>query len=101
MLVLVGSQGIHKSKFVQVLGHPWAVECSSPFGTKDAMSELDGAWIVEVPELAGMRRSDVETTKHFISRASDRYRPAVWPHRDRSAARLRLYRVPSNEYGRS
>jgi predicted P-loop ATPase len=76
MIVLVGSQGIQKSSFALQLGAPWAVESNSTFGTKDAIAELDGAWIVEVGELAGLRRSEIETIKHFVSRQVDRYRPA-------------------------
>jgi putative DNA primase/helicase len=76
MIVLVGDQGFRKSSFALMLGAPWAVESNSTFGTKDAIAELDGAWIVEVGELAGLRRSEIETVKHFVSRQIDRYRPA-------------------------
>jgi putative DNA primase/helicase len=76
MIVLVGAQGSRKSSFALALGAPWSVESNSAFGTKDAIAELDGAWIVEVGELAGLRRSEVETVKNFVSKQVDRYRPA-------------------------
>lgn len=76
MIVIVGAQGSRKSSFALRLGYPWGVEANSSFGSKDAIAELDGAWIVEVGELAGMRRSEVETVKNFVSKQTDRYRPA-------------------------
>lgn len=80
MLVLLGAQGGGKSTFARVLGAPWSVESHSTFGSKDAAQELDGAWIVEVAELSGMRKSEVETVKNFISKQSDHYRPAYGRH---------------------
>lgn len=80
MLVLVGGQGGGKSTFARVLGAPWTVESHSTFGSKDAAQELDGAWIVEVAELSGMRKSEVEVVKNFISKQSDHYRPAYGRH---------------------
>lgn len=76
MLVLVGPQAYRKSSFALALGAPWSAESTSTFGTKDAIAELDGAWIVELGELAGLRKSEVETIKHFTSKQIDRYRPA-------------------------
>ena len=80
MLVLVGAQGGGKSTFARVLGAPWTVESHSTFGSKDAAQELDGAWLVEVAELSGMRRSEVETVKTFVSKQSDHFRPAYGRH---------------------
>ena len=80
MLVLVGAQGGGKSTFARLLGAPWTVESHSTFGSKDAAQELDGAWIVEVAELSGMRKSEVETVKNFITKQSDHYRPAYGRH---------------------
>jgi predicted P-loop ATPase len=36
---------------------------------------LAGAWCVELAELVGMRRADIDRVKAFISRTHDRYRP--------------------------
>lgn len=76
MLVLVGDQGRQKSSFVHALGEPWTADANSAFGTKDAIAELDGVWIMELGELSGMKKSEVETVKFFVSRQVDRYRPA-------------------------
>jgi hypothetical protein len=37
---------------------------------------MEGIWIYELSELAGMRRTDVETLKNFVSRQEDKSRPA-------------------------
>ena len=39
------------------------------------MLSLNGTWIVELPELAALRKSQLETWKAFLTRATDRYRP--------------------------
>ncbi|HSV26203.1 MAG TPA: VapE domain-containing protein [Xanthobacteraceae bacterium] len=38
--------------------------------------QLQGVWLYEIGELAGLRRADVERVKLFASRRSDRARPA-------------------------
>ena len=43
---------------------------------KDASAALRGKWIIELPELSAMRRSDTESVKAFLSRTEERYRPA-------------------------
>jgi predicted P-loop ATPase len=42
---------------------------------KDAAEKLQGKWLVEVAELAGMKRADVEKVKAFVASQCDRYRP--------------------------
>lgn len=37
---------------------------------------MGGAWLVEVGELAGMKKAEAETIKQYISKQSDRFRPA-------------------------
>ena len=48
----------------------------SDLHSKDASAGLRGKWIIELPELSAMRRSDVEAVKAFLSRTEERYRPA-------------------------
>lgn len=75
MLVLEGPQGFRKSETVNTLGHPWVSESLPEVGTKDAMQQLHGAWIIEIAELSAVRHKEVETVKSFISRRVDRFRP--------------------------
>jgi hypothetical protein len=75
MLVLESGQGFGKSKLVQALGGPWAMEDMSfdDLHGKDAAEKLQGKWIVEIAELS-MKRTDVEKVKSFLARQTDRYR---------------------------
>ena len=41
---------------------------------KAGPEKLQGYWILELGELAGMRKTDVEVVKSFISRSDDKYR---------------------------
>lgn len=41
---------------------------------KAGPEKLQGYWILELVELAGMRKTDVEVVKSFISRSDDKYR---------------------------
>lgn len=74
--VIVGRQGIGKSFTLQEMGRKWFSDSISDLKGKEALEALQGAWIVELGELAGMRKADVETTKHFVSKREDRYRVA-------------------------
>jgi putative DNA primase/helicase len=76
VLTLVGPQGAGKSTFVQKIGMSWY---SDSFGTiqgKEAYDSIQGVWIMEMGELAGLRKAEMETIKHFISKCEDRYRVA-------------------------
>lgn len=74
--VIVGKQGIGKSYTLQAMGKEWFSDSISDLKGKDALEALQGAWLMELGELAGMRKADVETTKHFVSKREDRYRVA-------------------------
>ncbi|MFO1520459.1 MAG: virulence-associated E family protein [Kiritimatiellia bacterium] len=76
-LILEGEQGALKSTALRTLaGDDWFSDSLPGFAGKDASSNLRGKWIVELAELAAMRRSDIETIKSFMSRQVESYRPA-------------------------
>lgn len=78
ILVLNGSQGIGKSMFFARLGGKWYSDSLAISDMKDktAPEKLQGYWILELGELAGLKKMDVETVKSFITRVDDKYRPA-------------------------
>ena len=84
--VLNGPQGIGKSTLIAKLGGPWFSDSLSLSDTRDktAAEKLQGYWILEISELAGMRKSDIDKVKAFISRQDDKYRASfghrVTPH---------------------
>ena len=75
--ILEGPQGSYKSSAIASLvpNSEWYADEIDDLRTKDAAQSLQGKWIIELSELAGVRRADVDKTKAFISRSSDHYRP--------------------------
>ena len=78
MTVLVGGQGIGKSTILKMMGGEWFSDSLtlSDMKDKNGVEKLNGAWISEIAELSGMRKTDSETIKGFITRRDDRMRPA-------------------------
>ncbi len=82
MLVLNGPQGIGKSTLIARLAGEWFSDSLNLGDTKDktAAEKLQGYWILEIGELAGLRKAEVETLRSFLSRQNDIYR-AAFGHR--------------------
>jgi predicted P-loop ATPase len=80
MVVLVGEQGIGKSTIFKKLGKEWFSDSLAKMEGKEAYEALQGWWIIETPELTGMKKSDVENIKHFLAKQSDTFRPAYGRH---------------------
>lgn len=75
--ILEGLQGKRKSTLIEILGRKWFAELDGDFHDQKQMIELmQGAWIMEIPELTGFSRADVRSIKAFISRKRDRARLA-------------------------
>jgi predicted P-loop ATPase/5S rRNA maturation endonuclease (ribonuclease M5) len=78
MLLLEGPQGIGKSSAVRALAKnpDWFADEIADLGSKDAAQDLRGKWIIELGELAAMKRAEIERIKAFIPRRTDHYRPS-------------------------
>jgi predicted P-loop ATPase len=76
MLVLVGGQGIGKSRLGYILSRGWFTDSLTRMDGKEAYEAIRGAWIVELSELAAARKSEIEAQKQFVSAQVDNYRPA-------------------------
>lgn len=76
MLVLNGPQGIGKSTLIAKVGGEWFSDSLHLSDTKDktAAEKLQGYWLLEIGELAGLRKAEVETLRSFLSRQNDIYR---------------------------
>lgn len=76
--VLNGNQGIGKSTLIAKLGREWYSDSLSISDMKDktAPEKLQGNWLLELSEMAGIKKMDVETVKSFASRIDDKYRPS-------------------------
>lgn len=86
ILVMNGPQGIGKSTLINKLGGEWYSDSLnlSDMNDKTAAEKLQGYWIIEIGELAGMKKADTDKVKAFISRQDDKYRASfgrrVSPH---------------------
>lgn len=78
MLVLNGPQGMGKSTFYALLGKEWFSDSLSIADMRDktAAEKLQGYWILEIAEMNGIKKVDVETVKSFLSRTDDKFRQA-------------------------
>lgn len=79
LMIFEGEQGDNKSSALQVLAmQPDWFSDSINFGMsgREAIEQLAGKWIVEIPELHGLRRSEIDKRKSFLSRDTDRGRMA-------------------------
>ena len=76
ILVLCGEQGIGKSTLFSKMAGKWYSDSMTIADMKEktAAEKLQGMWIIELSELAGIRKIDVETLKSFLSRTDDQYR---------------------------
>jgi predicted P-loop ATPase len=76
VIVLEGEQGLGKSTFLETLASkPWFLDSLPNLQDKDASTNIQGAWICEIAELAAMNRSTIEAVKAYLSRNVDRVRP--------------------------
>ena len=78
MLVLSGPPGAGKSMIVEKLAGDWFSDNLTFEDMKDktAAEKLQGYWLLEISEMKGMKKMDVESIKAFVSRQEDIYRPA-------------------------
>lgn len=78
ILVLSGPQGMGKSTFFSILGKEWFSDSLSIADMRDktAAEKLQGYWILEISEMNGIKKTDVETVKSFVTRQDDKFRQA-------------------------
>lgn len=76
MLVLIGEQGVGKSRACAALvpDRAWFGDTPFDIGKKDGFVNLRGKWFYELPELETLRRVGDEARKAFITSRVDRYR---------------------------
>ena len=78
-VILEGAEGLGKSSFIRGLaGKPqWFGELHGRFNDRKGLVEqMQGAWMIEMPELSGFNKSAVVEVKAFMSARSDNVRLA-------------------------
>lgn len=74
MMILEGGQGIGKSTLVKTLAGSFYANISFGNIDKDTVDAMQGRWIIEVDELVGFNRQDLEKMKSFLTTPVDRAR---------------------------
>lgn len=77
--VIVGEQGTYKSTILSKIGRfdkGWFSDNFYLRGTKEDVEQLFGNWIIEIGELAGLSKRDVNEIKSYVSRQEDQCRLA-------------------------
>lgn len=76
VLVLEGPQDLGKSTAIEILGGEWASDAPVDPHNRDTVDAMIGRWVIEMPEMEVLRRTDEEALKAFITRRTDRVRLA-------------------------
>ena len=78
VLVLAGPQGVGKSTLIARLGGKYFSDALTIADMRDKTGpeKLMGYWLLEISEMAGIKKVDVETVKSFASRQDDKFRVA-------------------------
>ena len=79
LVIFESGQGTNKSQALRVLAvEPEWFSDDLPLGlsARETIEVLSGHWIVEASELQGIRKSEIEKIKAFLSRDTDRARTA-------------------------
>jgi predicted P-loop ATPase len=72
--VFEGPGGRGKTSALRILGGKWFDNPSAQMGEKDFLQNMTGKWILELAELANIRRHELEVIKAIITRTRDTYR---------------------------
>jgi len=79
MVTLIGKEGMGKSTILKKIGGEWFSD-SFNFSMLNqgarAVEQIQGKWIIEAPEMAGLKKADAESGKAFLSGYEDYYRGA-------------------------
>lgn len=74
MPILAGPQGIGKSTLLRIMGGAWFSDSLNTFEGKDAYELIQGSWILELGELNGLSKAEMNVVKQFLSKLSDIFR---------------------------
>lgn len=97
VLTIPGAEGIGKSTFFRTIAGEWFSDSFS-FAAKDnaKYEAVNYAWILEISELNGLRRTEAEAAKQFISKQSDNYR-AAYARATKEYPRHSVFAATTNE----
>ena len=74
MPVLEGNSGAGKSSALAILGGEWYRAAPQAFGSKEFLEAIQGAWLIEIPDMVGFGRREHTQIISAITTRSDVYR---------------------------
>lgn len=74
VLILEGKQGLLKSTALSILAGDWFSDSKLDFTDKDSLMLIHENWIIEMPELDQLKKSESEKAKSFFGRREDKFR---------------------------
>lgn len=74
MPILVGPQGLGKSTLLRIMGGDWFSDSLDTFGGKEAYELIQGSWLLELGELNGLSKAEMNVVKQFLSKLADIFR---------------------------
>jgi putative DNA primase/helicase len=81
MLVLTGGQGVGKTRGLKALaGAAWFSSTAVDIGSKDAVLQLRGKWLLELAEMDSLKKAENTRVKAWVSSAVDNIRPPFGRH---------------------
>ncbi len=103
IIVLDGEQGVGKSTIIKSLVNKDfftdSLQLSDMDDTKKAGEKVQGFWVIEIQELAGMKKADIEKVKAFISSTDDRYRASYGHHVEWHPRQCIIFATVNGKYG--
>lgn len=75
-IVLFGPQGTGKSTFIETLAGRFKGSISLTDNRKAQGEILEKSWIVELPEMKGIKSSETDSIKDLLTAKEDQFRPA-------------------------
>jgi hypothetical protein len=80
MPVLEGPQGRGKSSALAILGGEYYRAAPQAFGSKEFFEVIQGAWLIEIPDMVGFGRREHSQIISAITTRSDSYRASYGRH---------------------
>lgn len=96
VMTFVGGQGTGKSTFIRLLGGQWSSDTFTTVHGQQSFEQIQGKWVVEIAELSALKKSDVESVKHYITKQDDTYRPP-WGRVPQTFKRQCIFFATTNE----
>lgn len=74
--LLLGDQGTGKSTSIALMGRDWFSDSVTTVKGKEAFESIQGSWLIELGEMASLKKAEVDEVKTFVAKREDRFRVA-------------------------